>query len=35
MSFFKKLFGKKVEDVEDEGEDIIDGIFLQLLNHFK
>jgi ankyrin repeat protein len=32
MSFFKELFGKKVLH---EGEDIIDGIFLQLLNHFK
>ncbi len=32
MSFFKKLFGKYVLH---EGEDIIDGIFLQLLNHFK
>ncbi len=32
MSFFKKLFGNKVLH---EGEDIIEGIFLQLLNHFK
>ena len=32
MSFFKKFFGKKVLH---EGEDIIQGIFLQLFNHFK